>query len=90
MSEYPISLFSSSQSVSTPTSLTSDPCLRLESVEPELLAVMGVMPSLEQNLTKSLRELARGKEREKQGSSDRHRQAAAQLSRLQAQQEELQ
>lgn len=51
---------------------------------------MGIMPSLEQNLTESLRDLARGKEREKQASSDQHRRAAAQLSRLQAQQEEMQ
>ena len=59
-------------------------------MEPDLLAVMGIMPSLEQNLAKDLRDLAKGKEMEKQGSSDRHRQTAAQLSRLQAQQEELQ
>ena len=58
-------------------------------MEPELLALLGVMPSLEENLTDRLKGVVRGKEREKHTATERHRQAAAKLSRFQAQHEEL-
>lgn len=61
---------------------------RLSAVEPDLSA-LDIVPSLEQDLPQRLRELVRGKDQQKRTASDRHRQEASQISRLQAQQEEL-
>lgn len=70
-------------------SLFVPPPPRLGAVEPELLTLFGVMPSLEENLTNRLRGLTRGKEQEIQAAGGRHRQAVAKMSRFQTQQEEL-
>lgn len=61
----------------------------MESVEPELLSVFGVMPSEGEDVSRRLKDSLKSKEKEIQSSSDRHREAAARLSRFQAQQEEL-
>jgi hypothetical protein len=58
-------------------------------VEPDLLSLLGEMPSLEENLTHRLRVLTKNKEKEIKTAGDRHRQAVSKLSRFQAQQEEF-
>lgn len=62
----------------------------MESVEPELLSVLGVMPSSGENLVACVEKVVRSKEQEKQAASEKLRQATAQVSRLQTQKEELQ
>ena len=65
------------------------PFCRQELLQPDLLSVLGVMPSSEENLSKHLRDLEKSREKERETASNGYRQAEAKMSRLQAQREEL-
>ncbi len=64
-------------------------CSRLESLEPELLSLLGEIPSSGENLVLRLREAVKKKEKDKHGADERYSKGSGQVSRLQAQIEGL-